>query len=113
MNDESMKRMLTSMTGETDDGVLSDYLAFAESEALNRLYPFGIPEAAALPDRYRGVQVRIAAYHLNLRGAEGEISHSENGITRMYENGTTPISLMREITPMAGTASLGVSHENT
>lgn len=112
MTEETMKTMLTSMTDETDDGVLSAYLEFAEQEALNRLYPFGIPEEATLPSRYHGVQVRIAAFHLNNRGAEGEISHVENGINRMYENGSTPMSLLREITPMAGTASLEVEHEN-
>ena len=33
-------------------------------------------------DRYSYLQVEIATYLLNKRGGEGELSHSENGISR-------------------------------
>ena len=48
------------------------------------------------------LQVEIATYLLNKRGGEGELSHSENGISRSYENGDVPESMMRQIVPMAG-----------
>lgn len=47
-------------------------------------------------------QVEIAAYMLNKRGAEGETAHSENGVSRSYEDGDIPATLLRRITPMAG-----------
>jgi hypothetical protein len=39
---------------------------------------------------------------LNKRGAEGEITHTENGVSRQYEDGDIPPSLLRRIVPMAG-----------
>ena len=47
-------------------------------------------------------QVEVAAYLLNKRGAEGETAHSENGISRSYEDGDVPSSLLRDIVPYAG-----------
>ena len=115
MTEEVMKLMLREKTGETDDVKLSAYLSMAELEILNRMYPYKDVTGLTVPSRYYGVQVEIAAYHLNKRGAEGEVSHSENGITRMYENGDTPLSLLRQITPMAGVpfSTGGSSDENS
>lgn len=52
--------------------------------------------------KYDAVHVEIAAYMINKRGAEGEVSHSENGVSRTYEDGDIPPSLLRAITPVAG-----------
>lgn len=95
--------MLTSMTEETDATVLSTYLKLASQVVLSRAYPFDSDDSTRqVPMKYQGVQVEIAAYMLNKRGAEGETAHSENGITRSYESGDVPASLLRRITPMAG-----------
>ena len=91
---------LEIMTGETDSAVLSVYLELAESVVLRRLYPFGA-ENKALPEQYEPCQLRIAAYLVNKRGAEGETAHSENGISRSYEDGDIPPSLLRELIPYA------------
>lgn len=93
--------MLERMTDETEQGVLSTYLLLAEQIVLSKAYPFDDIECPAeMPARYDGVQVEIAAYMLNKRGAEGETAHSENGVSRTYENGDIPSSLLRRITPM-------------
>ena len=55
-----------------------------------------------VPEQYSYLQVEIATYLLNKRGGEGELSHSENGISRSYENGDVPESMMRQIVPMYG-----------
>ena len=55
-----------------------------------------------VPIQYDTTQVEIAAYLLNKRGAEGETAHSENGVSRSYEDGDIPPTLLRRITPMAG-----------
>jgi hypothetical protein len=49
------------------------------------------------------LQVRVAVYLYNKIGAEGQISHSENGISRGYEPGDIPESLLKEVTPLVGT----------
>ena len=35
-------------------------------------------------------------------GAEGEISHNENGVNRGYESSWISESLLQEVTPLAG-----------
>lgn len=102
MTDAEQRTLLTAMTGETDDGTLSAYLALAGDKVLRRAYPYDSSQTE-VPARYAAVQVQIAAYLLNKRGAEGETAHSENGVARHYEDGDVPPSLMREILPFAAT----------
>lgn len=100
MTDTEKLTMLKAMTGEKDESVLSTYLSIAGNKVLKRAYPFG-STVTVVPDRYAYNQVEIAAYLVNKRGAEGETAHSENGISRSYEDGDVPPTLLREIVPCA------------
>ena len=100
MTDEEKLTMLKRMTEETDDEVLSTYLILAKGVVLARAYPYS--ETDTVPAKYDTVHVEIAAYMLNKRGAEGETAHSENGVSRSYEDGDIPPTLLRRILPMAG-----------
>lgn len=111
MTDAEKLTMLKSMTYETDESVLSTYLSIAGNKVCRKAYPFD-PTVTEVPVQYGYVQVEIAVYLLNKRGAEGQISHNENGISRGYEDGDVPSSLMREITPCASVIGGGAS-ENT
>ena len=93
--------LVKTMTGETNESTVSSYLAIAGAKICGRLYPFDT-SIQEVPERYHLLQAEIAAYLMNKRGAEGELSHSENGISRSYENGDVPEPMMRQITPMAG-----------
>lgn len=94
--------LLKAMVGSSDtDDVLFAYLDIAGSKIINRAYPYGA-EDPTVPPRYDFLQCEIAAYLLNKRGAEGQTSHSENGISRSYESADVPESLMGAITPMVG-----------
>lgn len=93
--------MVKSMTGETSDGVVSAYLKIAGNKICRKAYPFD-PTVTEVPEQYSLLQVEIAVYLLNKRGAEGEAAHSENGISRTYENGDVPPSMLRQIVPMCG-----------
>ena len=101
MTDTEKLTMLKSMTGETDNDVLSTYLTLAKGVVVSKAYPYG-PGAEEVPAPYHTTQVEIAAYLLNKRGAEGETAHSENGVSRSYEDGDIPPTLLRRITPMVG-----------
>ena len=101
MTDADKLKMLEKMTGETDQDVLSTYLLLAKNVVVTKAYPYGTGEEE-VPTPYHTVQVEIAAYMLNKRGAEGETAHSENGVSRSYEDGDIPPTLLRRITPMAG-----------
>lgn len=100
MTDTEKLTMLKAMTGEKDESVLSTYLSIAGNKVLKRAYPFD-STVTVVPDWYAYNQVEIAAYLVNKRGAEGETAHSENGISRSYEDGDVPPTLLREIVPCA------------
>ena len=94
--------LLKAMVGESDtEEVLLAYLNIAGSKILNRAYPFGTDETE-VPTRYDFLQCEIASYLLNKRGAEGQTSHNENGISRTYESADVPESMLDAITPMVG-----------
>ena len=94
--------MLITMIDDTeeDEGVLSTYLELAGDKILNRMYPYKESyEGLSVPDRYASVQLKIAAYMLNKRGAEGQIQHIENGIHRNYGSADIPDGMLQEIVP--------------
>ena len=83
-----------------NDNLLSHYLNFAGGAILNRRYPFGVPCMAKVEPQYESLQVEIAVYLFNKRGAEGESLHSENGVSRSYGGETgIPKELMIQVTP--------------
>lgn len=94
--------LLKAMVGESDtEEVLLAYLNIAGGKIINRAFPYGT-EDSEVPARYDFLQCEIAAYLLNKRGAEGQTSHSENGISRSYESADVPESLIGAVTPMVG-----------
>ena len=106
MSPAEKKAALSAMTEENSEAVLSTYLDLAKAAILRYAYPYGVPEDVTdVPGQYEYLQIEIAAYKLNKRGAEGETAHSENGVNRSYENGDVPRSLLRQIVPLAGVFS--------
>lgn len=95
------KEMVKAMAEETNDSTVSAYLGIAGNKICRKAYPFD-PSVTEVPEQYSLLQVEIAVYLLNKRGAEGEAAHSENGISRTYENGDVPPSMLRQIVPMCG-----------
>lgn len=93
---------LRAMVGNSDtDEVLSTYLSLAGTKIIAKAYPYD-PNVTEVPTQYSYLQVEIAAYLLNKRGAEGQLAHSENGISRTYESADVPASMLRAVTPSCG-----------
>lgn len=66
----------------------------------NNRYPFGeIPEE--IEPRYNDLQLRMAVELYSKAGAEGETSHSENGVSRTYSAAWVSPELLGEIVPKA------------
>lgn len=102
MTEEEKLTYLRVMVGNSDtDEVLSTYLLVAGKKIIARAYPYD-NTVTEVPAQYDTLQCEIAAYLLNKRGAEGQTSHSENGITRYYENADIPSSMLKVITPHVG-----------
>lgn len=111
MTDEQKLSMLATIVGETRLEVLSTFLTIAGNKICRKAFPFD-HRVMDVPDKYAELQVEIAAYLMNKRGAEGEVSHSENGIQRIYENADVPASMMRTIIPVAAVVG-GVENEDS
>lgn len=84
------------------DSELSTLLSLTELAILNRRYPQGYPEATTLPTRYDGIQIQCCVALYNKKGVEGQTGHSENGISRTYESGDIPDSLLKKVLPLCG-----------
>ena len=96
-----LERLKIRITENVSDEVLSDILESAKAVILSRRFPFG-EQPLEIEPRYNDLQIRIAVEMFNKQGAEGEISHSENGVSRTYSSASVSKELLREITPKAG-----------
>lgn len=98
--------MLQGICGdsEADSAMLSVYLDLAADIVVHRAYPFLTNYVLAeVPNRYATLQVQIANELYLHRGAEGERIHTENGISRTYEDGYVSTSLLKKIVPFTRT----------
>lgn len=102
MTDKDKLEMLKSLVnGSYTDSFLSACLTIAGKKVLNRAYPYN-PSITEVPEKYEMNQIQIAVYLVTKKGAWGQTAHAENGITRHYEDGDVPASLLREIVPTVG-----------
>lgn len=97
-------RAMVEQSADTEgwsDEVLKAYLSIAGQKILSRAYPYD-DTVTEVPRRYGYLQCEIAVYLLNKRGAEGQTSHSENGISRSYESADVPESMLRDVISHCG-----------
>ncbi len=96
-----LERLKIRIPENTNELELEDLLESAKAVILSRRFPFGeVP--SDIEERYKDLQIRIAVEMYNKLGAEGEIAHSENGISRTYSSASVSEELLREIMPKAG-----------
>ncbi|MBE6890022.1 MAG: hypothetical protein E7485_08430 [Ruminococcaceae bacterium] len=93
---EKLKRRLP----EASDTDIEDLLDSTAAIINNIRNPFGeIPEE--IEPRYNDLQLRMAVELFNKEGAEGQTSHSENGVSRAYSSAWVSSELLNEIVPKA------------
>lgn len=116
---EKLARLKLRIPADDRTEISDDELLVLIDEAgeliLNRMYPFTRPSnVVAVPARYENIQIQIAIELVNRKGAEGEMSHSENGTVRSYESGSVSSSLLKKIAPHCGSAySMEVPNEES
>lgn len=98
---DQLKILLGKWGDNSEDDLLLMLLTLSAQKILDRVYPYD-DSIEEVPPRYATKQVEIAVYLYNKQGAEGQISHSENTISRTYESADVPESLMKGITPYVG-----------
>ena len=105
---QSLKNYAGDDYDESQDSFLRTLIEDATEEVLSRVYPNGFSTAESKKKAHDSVMLnyetkirRIAEYHYDKQGAEGETSHSENGKAVSYENSGTPESYFRGIIPIS------------
>lgn len=107
MTEETLKAMIkTNIESSSDmtisDDVVNTFFQLSKNAILLKRFPYlqDVSEKE-LPSIYDSLCVRLAVYMYNKQGAEGEISHTENGVSIKWENGDLPESMMSEVIPMS------------
>jgi len=83
----SQLKALLQITDTTQDATLAVYLSFAKSEILSWLYSGKTPEGVTdVPVQYEPTQVMACVAGFSQSGADGQLTHSENGISRTFKH---------------------------
>lgn len=100
---EKLRILIDDSSEKEDPYTLSVYLDMAGAKILERLYPYKENwDGLEVPDKYAMLQLKIAAYMLNKRGAEGQVQHIENGVHRNYGDADVPESMLSSVAPFVG-----------
>ena len=101
MIDTEKLEMLKALVGNTSlsDDTLLVYLKMAGNDVIRRCHPSSASiEVHEVPEMYEDIQVQLACNRILKRGAEGQSSMTDNGVTRVYESDTV---LLNRIVPFA------------
>ena len=102
-NEQKIEKLKVLISPDTASDILISYLLEqSEGIILNRRSPFGPPEGATLSPLHEQIQIRVAVELFSKMGAEGQVEHAENGITRKWEAADVSPSLLRTIVPVCG-----------
>ena len=106
MTEEQKIQMIQQLISDVTvtETAVSSYLAIAADRILNRVWPFG-GAPAEWPEQYDFVQVQLAIRMIARRGGEGEIAHSENGVSRTYGS-VDDEDILQQITPYVGVVGI-------
>jgi len=96
MTQLELLRLILGSPAESDD-VLNYYLDCAKDIICD------IRNSDYIEGNYANTQLRIAVDLFSKRGAEGQVSHGENGISRGYESSDVSPSILKTITPVGKT----------
>lgn len=94
----------TVLAARDFDTFSDEYLMFEINQAIatiNRCRRFKPTEDKAYDPKYEYLIVPMCVSSLSKIGAEGQTSHSENGVTRYYDaGGEYPKALLQQIVPL-------------
>ena len=101
MTDNEKIALVKTLSGESDTDTVSAFIALAGDTVINRMYEAWteLPEGATVPARYERLQCTLAARYLDRRGAEGEKTHNENGISRTWAS-PDDADVLARVTPL-------------
>ena len=96
-NGEKITQIQTMLGDEYDANLLSVYLLQAKQLILNKRFPYGEQPSDVEP-KYEQLQIELTIALFNERGAEGQKSHNENGVSRVWRSKE---EIMFDVVPLA------------
>ena len=87
MEDSVKLQMIKNLLGIThsdEDTILQTYLTMAEKEIITWYYGANT-DVTTVPSKFEMIQVQAVVIGFNLNGAEGQTTHTENGIGRAFK----------------------------
>lgn len=97
---DKLQMAIDLTNGEATESVMMAKLAEAEYDILHRLDPLGAANLTELPSKYDMLACKLAARRWFKMGAEGEVSHGENGVNRSWYSADDE-DLLRAVMPYA------------
>ena len=104
MTSDEKLEMLTLLL-EADDAAsekLDAYLQIAGKEILTWRYSYASSMPKEVPEEYEMTQIQAVIAGFNMSGAENQIQHSENGITRNFKYADMLAYIRSHVIPYAG-----------
>ena len=95
-----ISRKIERLGLEFEDDDIFDEISNA-FEAINSRRHFNPTPSILIEDKYKNLAYQLCIVSMVKEGAEGEYSHSENGITRGYDSADYPESMLKRIVPLA------------
>ena len=102
MSDQEKIQFVQSLLPDMNisEALIKTYLSIAASRITERLYPFG-NAPTAWNTAYDIMQCELTVRMIARMGGEGEISHSENGVSRTYAS-VDDEDILSRLTPFVG-----------
>lgn len=110
MNDEEKLVMVQTLLGVADSETaeierIEVYLTAAEKEILTWRYSLSGNQPTEFPEEFDMVQVWAVVYGYSQAGAEGQSTHSENGVSRTFNYADMNQYIHRNVRPLVGVLS--------
>ena len=103
--DDNLNRLKIRLQIENDehDALLMEILRSASAAVVAKSYPYAqLDDVSHIERRYQDQIVRIAVVLYGNMGAEGQVSHSENGISRTWDGASGIKPILDEIPSACG-----------
>lgn len=95
-------KSLMNITDTDLDAQLAVFLSFAKNEILAWLYSGKTPEGVTdVPARYEPTQIQAVVAGYSQSGAEGQLAHTENAISRQFEYSNMLAFIKSNVIPYA------------
>ena len=96
-------KALLQITDGAQDATLAVYLDLAKAEILSWLYSGRTPDGVEdVPTRYEPTQIMACVAGFSQAGAEGQLSHSENSISRVWKYDSMVSFIRNHVTAYVG-----------